>query len=302
MSEVFGLTREYRDRLFKFIFGNSDNREWTLSLYNAINGSHYTNSSDITLNTIDDVVYMGMKNDVSFLIDSTMNLYEQQSTFNPNMPMRFLIYAGLLYSKYIEQSTTYHIYSTKQQYAPTPKCVCFYNGTADKGDRTILKLSDAFDGRAKPDIELYVTMININYGHNKELMEKCRPLYEYSVFVENVRQYQETAPTLSDAIDMALNDLPDNSVIKPLLLANRAEVTNMCITEYNEARTMADQRDEGYAEGRAEGLAVGIAEGRAEGIAETKAETARNFLNMGFSVEQVAQGTGLSVETIMQIQ
>ena len=101
MAET-GANREYRDRLFKFIFGNPQNKEWTLSLYNAVNGSHYTDASAIKLNTIENAVYMSMKNDVSFLIDNTMSFYEQQSTFNPNMPMRFLIYAGMIYSKYVE--------------------------------------------------------------------------------------------------------------------------------------------------------------------------------------------------------
>ena len=183
MAETINIAREYRDRLFKFIFGNPDNKEWTLSLYNAMNNSHYTDPNDITINTLDDVVYMGMKNDVSFLIDSTMNLYEQQSTFNPNMPARFLIYAGMLYAKYIEQTPSYHIYSSKQQSLPTPKCVCFYNGSEVKDDKSILELGDAFPDKLNADIDLRVTMININYGHNKELLDACISLNEYSLFV-----------------------------------------------------------------------------------------------------------------------
>ena len=127
--------REYKDRLFKFIFGNPENKEWTLSLYNAINGSQYTNPDDIQLNTIENAVYMSMKNDVSFLMADTLNLYEQQASFNPNMPMRFLIYAGMVYGRYVEENRSYRRYSSKQQKAPTPKCICFYNGQEDKEDR-----------------------------------------------------------------------------------------------------------------------------------------------------------------------
>ena len=90
------VNNKYSDRLFKFIFGRFENREWTLSLYNAINGSNYTDPDEIEINTIESAVYLSMRNDVSFLIADVMNLYEQQSTFNPNMPMRFLIYAGML--------------------------------------------------------------------------------------------------------------------------------------------------------------------------------------------------------------
>ena len=247
MAET-GANREYRDRLFKFIFGNPQNKEWTLSLYNAVNGSHYTDASAIKLNTIENAVYMSMKNDVSFLIDNTMSFYEQQSTFNPNMPMRFLIYAGMIYSKYVEENKHYRRYSSAQQKAPTPKCVCFYNGTADKEDRITLSLSDSFDG--KSDIEVKVTMININFGHNKALLNACKPLKEYAWFVDKVRFYQQTMETLEEAVDAALEELPDDSLIKPFLLANKAEVKRMCITEYDEARTFAEQREEGREEER----------------------------------------------------
>ena len=113
------VNREYKDRLFKFIFGNPERKEWTLNLYSAINGSNYTDKNDIEINTIDNVVYMKMKNDVSFLVDDALNLYEQQSSYNPNIPMRFLIYAGMLYDKYVRQRKIY-LYSSNLKPMPTP--------------------------------------------------------------------------------------------------------------------------------------------------------------------------------------
>ena len=86
--------REYRDRLFNFLFGAEENKEWTLSLYNAVNRSDYKDASQIQITTIREVMYLGMHNDVSFLIADEMSLYEQQSTLNPNMPLRQLQYAG----------------------------------------------------------------------------------------------------------------------------------------------------------------------------------------------------------------
>ena len=267
---ITGTNREYKDRLFKFIFGNPENKEWTLSLYNAVNGSSYTNPDDIKLTTLENVVYMNMKNDVSFLIADTMSFYEQQSSFNPNMPMRFFVYAGMVYSRYIETSQEYRKYSSKQQKAPTPKCICFYNGTSEKDDKTILKLSDSFDSES--DIEVIVTMINVNYGHNKELMEACKPLEEYAFFIDRVRMYQKDSDNLEEAIDKAVEDLPDNSMIKQFLMINKAEVKRMCITEYDEERTLNETREEGREEGRAEGREEGRAEGREEGRAEGRAE------------------------------
>lgn len=258
INDMNGINREYRDRLFKFIFGNPNNKEWTLSLYNAVNGSNYTDASAIRFNTIENAVYMSMKNDASFLITDTMNFYEQQSSFNPNMPMRFLIYAGMAYSKYIVENKNYHRYSSVQQKAPAPRCICFYNGTADKDDRVILKLSDSFENGCHSDIEVTVTMININFGHNKELLDNCVPLKEYAFFVDKIRINRKTKETLEEAVEAALEELPDDSVIKPFLLANKAEVKHMCITEYDEERTFAEQREEGMAEGMAKGMENGF--------------------------------------------
>ena len=267
-----GVNREYKDRLFKFIFGNPENKEWTLSLYNAINGSAYTDINDIKFTTLDDMVYMSMKNDVSFLIDDVMNLYEQQSTYNPNMPIRFLIYVAMIYSKYIRENKSYMRYSSVQQKLPVPKCVCFYNGIRKTEEKVILKLSDAFPVGSEPDIEVTVTMININYGHNIKLLEACKPLKEYSLFVENIRMNKKKTDALEEAIDIALDELPDEAIIKPFLLRNKEEVKVMCFKEYDEERTYAERLEEGIAIGKEEGRAdlreEKIAEMRAKGYTE----------------------------------
>ena len=158
--------RLYKDRVFKFIFGNPENKEWTLSLYNAVNGSNYSNPDDIQFNTIEDAVYMSMKNDVSFIILDEMNLWEHQSSFNPNMPMRFLTYGTQLYEKYTATSG-YYKFSRKLQRLPKPHCICFYNGTEEQPEQQVLKLSDAFGGEG--DIEVKVKMLNVNYGKNRAL-------------------------------------------------------------------------------------------------------------------------------------
>ena len=232
---------EHKDRVFKFLFGNPANKEWTLALYNAINGSSYDNPDDIQFNTIEDAVYLGMKNDVSFIIVDEMNLWEHQSTFNPNMPMRFFLYAAKLYEKYIAGSD-YYPYSRTLQLAPCPKCICFYNGTANQPERKVLKLSDAFGG--KGDIEVLVTMLNINYGNNKALMEACAPLNEYAWLVDTIRRYQRELKGLEAAVDAALEDMPDEFLIKKFLLLNKAEVKGMFLTEYDQTKILAQERRE----------------------------------------------------------
>ncbi len=240
------IRRNRKDRLFIYIFGNPNHKKWLLSIYNAIRGSDYTNPDDIEITTIKNVIYMGMKNDVSFLLTDIMNFFEHQSTFNPNIALRMFIYAGMVYSKYIEKNkSTINLYSSRIQHIPVPKCYCFYNGKKEIEDKVIIKLSDSFDKGIEPDIDVTVTMYNINAGHNQELMEKCKPLYEYSWLEAQIRRYiDDMNYETKDAVDTALEDMPDDYEIKPFLMANKAEVERMCLTQFNEAAYRECERAE----------------------------------------------------------
>lgn len=233
------INSEHKDRVFKFLFGNPYNKAWTLTLYNAVNGTNYTNPNDIQFNTIEDAIYLGMKNDISLIIMNEINLWEHQSTFNPNLPMRIFLYAAKLYEKYIANSD-YYPYSSTLQKVPCPKCVCFYNGTAEQPERQILKLSDSFDGEG--DIEVKVTMLNINYGKNKKLMEVCEPLNEYAWLVDAIRKHQKNLMNLESAVDAAINEMPDEFIIKKFLLSNKAEVKGMFLTEWDQEKVLEQER------------------------------------------------------------
>ncbi len=140
---------KYKSRLFSFIFGREEHKEWTLQLYNAISGSSHTDPNDIKINTIEETVYMGMKNDLSFLVTDTVTMYssvqiyEHQSTYNPNMPAREFMYAGMLYDKYI-YTEGLRRYGSKLMPLPIPKLVVFYNGEMETEDQVIVNLSVAF--------------------------------------------------------------------------------------------------------------------------------------------------------------
>lgn len=260
--------REHKDRLFKFIFGNPENKAWTLSLYNAINGTNYTDSDALTFNTIEDVVYMRMKNDMSFIVGFEMNLWEANSSYNPNMPLRFLIYSGALYDKYTATSK-YNKYSSKLQFIPRPKCICFYNGLKEQEERKILKLSDAYGGNG--DIEVKVTMLNVNFGKNKELMDACKPLKEYAWLIDRIRNYQKEMMDLDTAVDKAIDEMPEDFLLKNFLVGNRAEVKMRFLTEYDEEKHMELEREEWLEVGREEGRE----EGRKEEHKNTLKEKAR---------------------------
>lgn len=256
-----GGSQEYKDRLFSFLFGNEEHKDWTLSLYNAINGTSYDNPDDISIETIRQVLYMGMRNDVAFIIADQLSLYEQQSTFNPNMPLRMLEYTANLFEKHIKREAL-NKYGHRQIMLPVPRLVMLYNGTEEKADEQTLLLSDAFRPEHRPiaDISVTVHMININKGHSLKLMEDCPPLNEYAWSVDSVRSFRKT-DTLEAAIDKTLEQMPQSFLIKPFLEEHRAEVKNMLLTEYNEAETMElfkrDYLAEGMAKGRAEGMAKG---------------------------------------------
>ena len=182
-------------------------------MYNAINASKYSDPDAIKFNTIDDAVYVGMINDASFIFMSELNIWEHQSTYNPNMPLRVLFYAAKLYEKYIEENHIY-LYSSSLKKIPTPKFVCFYNGTWNQPEKKILRLSDAYDGDG--DLEVTVTMLNVNYGKNKELMDACEPLKEYAWLVNEVRQNPKG--DLDETIDAAIDNMPKDFVIRDFII------------------------------------------------------------------------------------
>lgn len=278
------VKRNYKDSLFRLIFGGED-KSWTLSLYNAVNGSDYRNPEDITITTIEDALYLNMKNDVSFLIADTMNLYEAQSTFNPNMPLRMLIYAGIVYSSFIDVQNI-RIYGSMPQKIPSPKLVVFYNGERQQEDRKVLRLSDSFSKNMKGDIEVEVNMLNINFGRNGELLERCRPLCDYSIFVSGVRKYKADGKTMETAVHLAIRDLSDDSPIKKYLLSMEAEVVFSCIFEYDEQKVMNQFREEGREEGRS----------------EERIETAKRMIRNGkLSLTEIAECSGLTTEEVQKL-
>ena len=256
------VNKKHKDRVFKLIFGSPDHKDWTLALYNAVNESNYTDPDDITITTMDDAVFMHMKNDVSFIISDTINLYEHQSSFNPNMPLRCLVYAGVLYSKFVaDKRNRINVYSSTVQKVPVPKLVCFYNGRQEQPDRVVLSLYDAFSEGSEPDIDVRGTMLNINYGRNAELLGTCRVLGDYSLFVETVRTEKDVLGNLEEAVRIAIRSLPNDSPIKQLLLDNESEVCMSFLTEYDEEWTMQLFKEEYLAQGIAQGKEQGLAHG-----------------------------------------
>lgn len=281
MTKEIRVNEKHKDRLFNFIFGQEENREWTLSLYNAINGSNYTDASLIEFNTLEGVLYMNMKNDTSFIISGIWNVYEHQSSFNPNMPYRMLEYIVELFSGYVKVNKL-NKYGSSLMKFPIPKLVVFYNGIEEKEDEVILRLSDSFDeSETEADIEVKVRMLNVNFGRNKAIMQVCKPLEEYAWVINRIRETQKKYKEVVEAVDEVVESIPNDFVIRDLLIRNRAEVYGMLDTEYNEAEIrelfMEDGRREERANTERERIRADEAETRAK-EAEKENERLRKLL------------------------
>ena len=219
--------RNYKDRLFRFVFNNKKD---LLDLYNAINGTDYDNPEELEVNTLENVLYLSMKNDLSFLIDAELNLYEHQSTYNPNMPMRGLLYFAGVYNRHI---------------------------------------SDLFrrpNGEKEPCLECQTLMLNINYGHNRELMKKCRRLEEYAIFVDTIRKNQAKGQDLQEAVETAVESCIAGGVLADILRAQKAEVVQMVLEGFDQEAYEKAMKKEGYEDGYQEGKEDGYQEGIEQGI------------------------------------
>lgn len=205
--------RTYKDGLFRLVF---QKKEDLLSLYNAINGSNYSNPDELEINTLDNVLYLSMKNDLPF-----------------------------------------------------PQYIVFYNGTENEPDRSVLKLTDLFNMPSSPKtpcLECIAIMLNINYGHNMVLMEKCRRLKEYAIFVDTVRKELLTGSPLEESLSYAVDSCIDNDILQDILIKQKAEVIQMILETYDKELHDKTLRREGYEDGYNEGKSTGYLEGINDGI------------------------------------
>ena len=230
--------RNHKDGLFRMVFSKKKD---LLELYNAINGTAYENEEDLEVNTLENVLYMTMKNDVSFMIGNTLNLYEHQSSYNPNMPLRGLFYFARILSKYTEKRKM-NLYSSSLQKIPVPRFIVFYNGRKGEPDRKTLRLSDAFEQEGGC-LECEAVMLNINFGHNQELMEKCQRLEEYAIFIEKVREYAlDDRLELGEAIAGAMEECIAKGILADVLMDQRAEVYAVILETFDKELYESDLR------------------------------------------------------------
>lgn len=221
------VNRNYKDTVFRKLFSNKRN---LLSLYNAISKNDYEDPELLQIVTLENAIYMEMKNDLAFVIHTDLFLFEHQSTYNPNMPLRNLFYISREFQKMTDKKS---LYSSVLQTVPAPNFIVLYNGTEKKEAWWIDYLSDAFEhSNVEPNLELKVLTLNINEGYNQELFEQCTILKEYTEYVTRVRTYAKKMP-LEDAVNQAVKTCIRDDVLAEFLRKNRAEVIAMSIFEYD---------------------------------------------------------------------
>ena len=298
---------KYKDVLFRFIFGKEERKEYALQLYNALNNSTEADVNKLTFNTLEDVMFLGIKNDLSFAIDSQWNLYEEQSTWNPKMPYRMLKYVVTQYTRYVAERG-YDEYSPTMFYLPAPKFVVFYNGTDKNIDETVdLSLSSMYLKGKTGDLQLNVKVYNISEDKNKELKEKCKPLFEYSWIVTNIRKntsmYGTDVQGIAKSVEKTIEDMPSDFVLYKLLKAEKEGVISMIREEYtyeDMAKSHERELERLGTEKYNQGIAEGEAKGEAKGHSGEKEETIKRMLTANYPVSDISVATGLEQEKIIE--
>ena len=282
--------------------------EYALDVYNAMNDSVYTDPDMIQIMRLENGISLSVRNDASFFISNYLNLYEHQSTYSPNAPLRFLIYLTNLLKKTIRKRD---LYGRKRVQIATPHFAVFYNGTEKRPEKEVLKLSDAFINRTDtPEIELTVTVYNINPDNNTQLLEKSEVLRGYMIFVNHVREnlehqkkiaqnaseYDEAAyeEDLEKAINEAIDYCVKHHIMEEFFRENRNEVTKSMVLDYTWERREELIRAEEYEDGKREGLEIG----RAEGERERDRFLINRWLQKGKTVAEIAEDLGKSEEYV----
>ena len=228
-TETGTVRRTYKDTVFRKIFNNKEN---LLALYNALNGTHYNNPEDIEIITLDNALFLKMKNDIAFLVSTDqICLVEHSSTVCLNYPLRSLLYLTKEYQAILKQRNQ-DILSYTQVKIPTPRCIVLYNGPAQRPEREVMKLSDAFANQdVEGCLELKVEILNINYGKNESLQKACKTLEDYAILVAKIREYAREMDDLSMAVHKAIQYCIDHDHLRDFLILNQAEVAAMSLLE-----------------------------------------------------------------------
>lgn len=272
------VTRNHKDNVFCLLYRDKKN---LLSLYNAMNGTAYEKEEELEVVTLEEAICMKVRNDAAFVVDSRLNLYEQQASVNPNMPLRDLYYVVEELKKIAPPG---RLHRRAKVRIPAPKFVVFYNGRAKQPERQVYRLSGLFFGEEKePELELKVTVININPGYSGELLEKCESLRGYTVFVNKARDKKICGVKPGEAVREAVDECISEGVLADFFRENREEIVEMGVYEFNQEVYDEVLREDGEAIGLEKGIEIGRSQGveigKSRGIEIGRREDIRNLMD-----------------------
>ena len=280
--------RKFKNSVFTTLF---DNPDLLRELYCAIEGVTLPPDVPVSINTLENVLFMDFNNDISFEIDGKLViLIEHQSTLNPNMALRLLIYITRVLEKKVKGGT---LYSKKRLSIPWPEFFVLYNGTDPFPENAVLKLSDLFEkpeslglsGKNRPLLELEVKVININEGKNKAIANRCKKLSEYSLFMGKIREFNSNLGNLEEAIRRTVNYCQKHAILNEFLEIHASEILNMILTEWNTEDAIAYAREEGLEECKT----------------KEKIAIAHNLLAKGLTQEFVQEITGVDMGSLQDL-
>ena len=291
------VNRNYKDSVFTKLFNDPG---LLRGLYCAINGISLPPDIPVSINTLEKVMYMNQYNDISFEIGGKLViLIEHQSTINPNIALRLLMYIARVLEKTVKGKS---LYSGKRLSIPWPEFYVLYNGQEPFPDEMIYRLSDLFERpedlglpkMATPLLELEARVININEGRNEIIVKRCKKLSEYSTFIAKTYEYFEEFGDKEEAVNEAVKFCSKHDILKEFLEIHGSEVLNMLLEEWN----MEDAKEVWQEEAREEGRREGLFEGKEE----EKLEIARNAMAKGLTVELIQEITGLTAGKIEKLR
>jgi len=269
--------RNFKNGVFTTLF---DNPDLLRELYCALKGISLPQDVPVSINTLENVLFLDFNNDISFEIGGKLVvLIEHQSTINPNMALRLLLYVARVLEKKVKGRT---LYSKKTVSIPWPEFYVLYNGKEEFPDERIYRLSELFEkpenlgspGDTYPLLELEVKVLNINEGRNAAIVNRCRKLAEYSAFIARINAYWKETRDLEEAIKKAIKYCEKHDILKEYLQIHGSEVLNMILNEWNTEDAIAFAREEG----REDGLEDGLEKGREEIF---------KLLEQGLSLEEI---------------
>jgi len=285
-------SREYKSDVFSMLM---ENKSYALEVYNALNGSHYENPDAVEIIQLEKGVSLSIRNDASFIIDMNISFYEHQSTYNPNMPLRSLIYYVNALEDWIKKQEI-DLFSGKKIQIPIPHFVVFYNGLKKRPEYEEMKLSDSFyHVTDMPELEIKCRVYNINPPHNQQLMHQSKGLEGYTYFVEKVRYNQEINMDTEEAVDHAIKDCIEHNILREFFLEKGDEIRKMTHLDFTWEKREKLIRKEEFEEGRLEGMVTSILDLLTE--LGTVSETLSEHINAERDVEKLRKWNKLAARS-----